>query len=148
MKYLSFCQTLQQNNNTKNFSFFSVYRTNMSRIFKKSKKLTLLPISIRSFSISSSVSFKNSASLSKSSSKTLFSTWFAAMFLISVRLVCHVTKKTTFERKSFDLTGRRMKVSILSIVIPSNSTVSLSLITIELIFNFTLLHCFLPRIIN
>ena len=34
----------------------------------------------------------------------------------------------------------------LSIVIPSNSTVSLSLITSELIFNFTLLQCFLPRI--
>ena len=41
-----------------------------------------------------------------------------------------------------------LKVSLLSILIQSNSTVSLSLITIESIFYFSFLLCFLPRIIN
>ena len=41
-----------------------------------------------------------------------------------------------------------LEISLVSQVIPGNSTVPLSLITIKLIFNFTLLLCFLLKIIN
>ena len=58
-------------------------------------------------------------------------------------------KNTMEEREIWKILVDDVRACLkVSQVIPTNSTVSLSLITIRLIFNFTLLLCFLLKIIN